>query len=79
MVRVLKLATPHYVKRTKRNNQLLLCEAPKPTINFQANQHNGNLGKECLNGFNMNSLCQQLFVEFPSDPERDSETRVIVH
>ena len=29
MVRVLKLATLHYVKRVKRNNQLLLCEAPK--------------------------------------------------
>ena len=29
MVRVLKLATPHKVKRMKRNKQLLLCEAPK--------------------------------------------------
>ena len=29
MVRVLKLATPHWVNRVKRNNQLLLCEAPK--------------------------------------------------
>ena len=29
MVRVLKLATPHQVKRMKRNKQLLLCEAPK--------------------------------------------------
>ena len=29
MVRVLKLVTPHQVKRAKRNNQLLLCEAPK--------------------------------------------------
>ena len=29
MVRVLKLVTPHYVKRAKRNNQLFLCEAPK--------------------------------------------------
>ena len=29
MVRVLKLATPHQVKRVKRSKQLLLCEAPK--------------------------------------------------
>ena len=29
MIRVPKLATPHSVKRAKRNNQLLLCEAPK--------------------------------------------------
>ena len=29
MVRFLKLATPYQVKRTKRNKQLLLCEAPK--------------------------------------------------
>ena len=29
MVRVLKLATPHLVKRAKRNNQLFQCEAPK--------------------------------------------------
>ena len=28
MVRVLKLVTPHQVRRAKRNNQLLLCEAP---------------------------------------------------
>ena len=28
MVKVLKLVTPHQVKRAKRNNQLLLCEAP---------------------------------------------------
>ena len=32
MVRVLKLATPHQVKRAKRNKQLLLCEAPKRVI-----------------------------------------------
>ena len=29
IVKVLKLAIPHKVKRVKRNNQLLLCEAPK--------------------------------------------------
>ena len=29
MVRVLKVAIPHLVKRMKRNKQLLLCEAPK--------------------------------------------------
>ena len=28
MVRVLKLATLYYVNRVKKNNQLLLCEAP---------------------------------------------------
>ena len=32
MVRVLKLATPHKVKKMKRNKQLLLCEAPNCTI-----------------------------------------------
>ena len=32
MVRVLKLATPHKVKRMKRNKLLLLCEAPKRPV-----------------------------------------------
>ena len=34
MVRVLKLATPHKVKRAKRNKQLLLCEAPNSVTLF---------------------------------------------
>ena len=29
MVKVLKLTTPYWVKRVKRYNHLLLCEAPK--------------------------------------------------
>ena len=32
MANVLKLATPHQVKRVKRSNQLLLCEAPNQDI-----------------------------------------------
>ena len=32
MVWVLKLATPYYVKRVKRNNKILICEAPKRIV-----------------------------------------------
>ena len=38
MLRVLKLATTHLVKRMKRNKQLLLCEAPKWGVNDQQHQ-----------------------------------------
>ena len=39
MVRVLKLPTPHQVKRMKRNKHLLLCEAPKYAISGRMELH----------------------------------------
>ena len=43
MMRVLKLASPHQVKRVKRSNQLLQCEAPKRCVKGKKIKGRGGL------------------------------------